>query len=218
MKRSERSSSRFTSVERYPLWSACIAGALGFASGNRQRGSVAVLVLGGLLGAALSEAWNDGSGASTRPRPRNAETAPESRTETNGRRCSAGCSRDLWRVIRLEIQLSGGQDCSVADLDGRSAIAALVLLFAGAIAGSCLLAALILLLHKTVKWWESFAVGGAVASSCGFVAYSVIKRLRRQSLKNEDCCVRRCVPRVELVPGRINGVSSSRANFVPCPC
>jgi hypothetical protein len=47
-------------VERYPLWSACIAGALGFMSGNRQSGSVAVLILGGLLGAALSEAWNNG--------------------------------------------------------------------------------------------------------------------------------------------------------------
>lgn len=46
-------------VERYPLWSASIAGALGFVSGNRQGGSVAVLILGGLLGAALSEAWND---------------------------------------------------------------------------------------------------------------------------------------------------------------
>lgn len=47
-------------VEMHPLLSACIVGALGFASGNRGNGSVAVLVLGGLLGAMLSEAWNDG--------------------------------------------------------------------------------------------------------------------------------------------------------------
>jgi hypothetical protein len=48
-------------VGRHPLLSLCIAGALGFASGNRDNTPVAVLVLGGLLGAALSEAWNDGS-------------------------------------------------------------------------------------------------------------------------------------------------------------
>jgi hypothetical protein len=48
-------------VARQPLLSACIAGALGFASGYRDNAPVAVLVLGGLLGAALSEAWSDGS-------------------------------------------------------------------------------------------------------------------------------------------------------------
>jgi hypothetical protein len=47
-------------VGRHPLLSVCIAGALGFALANRGRGPVAVLVLGGLLGAALSEVWNDG--------------------------------------------------------------------------------------------------------------------------------------------------------------
>jgi len=48
-------------VGRHALLSACIAGALGFASGYRDNAPMAVLVLGGLLGAALSEAWNDGS-------------------------------------------------------------------------------------------------------------------------------------------------------------
>ncbi len=48
-------------VTRQPLLSACIVGALGFASGYRDNTPMAVLVLGGLLGAALSEAWNDGS-------------------------------------------------------------------------------------------------------------------------------------------------------------
>ncbi len=48
-------------VGRNPLLSACIAGALCFASGYRDNTPVAILVLGGLLGAALSEAWNDGS-------------------------------------------------------------------------------------------------------------------------------------------------------------
>jgi hypothetical protein len=48
-------------VARRPLLFACIAGALGFASGYRDNAPMAVLVLGGLLGAALSEAWTDGS-------------------------------------------------------------------------------------------------------------------------------------------------------------
>ena len=48
-------------VGRHPLLSVGIAGALGFSSGYRGNAPMAVLVLGGLLGAALSEAWNDGS-------------------------------------------------------------------------------------------------------------------------------------------------------------
>ena len=48
-------------VARQPLLSACIAGARGFASGYRDNAPMAVLILGGLLGAALSEAWTDGS-------------------------------------------------------------------------------------------------------------------------------------------------------------
>ena len=37
-------------------------------------------------------------------------------------------------------------------------------------------AALILLLHEWMKWWQAFAIGGVVAIACGVVAYSVIKR------------------------------------------
>jgi hypothetical protein len=48
-------------VARQPLLSACIAGALGFASGYRNNTPMAILILGALLGAALSETWNDGS-------------------------------------------------------------------------------------------------------------------------------------------------------------
>jgi hypothetical protein len=47
-------------VEDHPLWSVCIAGALGFALGYRKNGPVTVMVLGGVIAAALSEAWNDG--------------------------------------------------------------------------------------------------------------------------------------------------------------
>jgi hypothetical protein len=47
-------------VERHPLLSTCIVGALGFASGTRDSEPITVLILGGLLGIALSEAWHDG--------------------------------------------------------------------------------------------------------------------------------------------------------------
>jgi hypothetical protein len=46
-------------VERHPLLSVCVAGTLGFAWGNRSNGPVAVLVLGGLVAALLSEAWHE---------------------------------------------------------------------------------------------------------------------------------------------------------------
>jgi len=49
-------------VERHPLLSVCIAGALGFTLGNRANRGLGFLVLGGLLGVALSEVWNDGAG------------------------------------------------------------------------------------------------------------------------------------------------------------
>ncbi|MGH6878260.1 MAG: hypothetical protein ACREHV_12935 [Rhizomicrobium sp.] len=46
-------------VESHPLLSVCIAGALGFACGNRSNGPVAVLVLGGMVAAVLSAAWHE---------------------------------------------------------------------------------------------------------------------------------------------------------------
>jgi hypothetical protein len=48
-------------MERHPLLSICVAGALGFASGDKDHVSVGILMLGGLLGAMLIETWNDGS-------------------------------------------------------------------------------------------------------------------------------------------------------------
>jgi ElaB/YqjD/DUF883 family membrane-anchored ribosome-binding protein len=44
-------------VEQHPFLLACIAGALGFVWGNRENGPVAVLALGGVVAAVLSEAW-----------------------------------------------------------------------------------------------------------------------------------------------------------------
>jgi len=46
-------------VERHPLLSVCIAGALGFAWGKRGNGSVAALVLGGVAAAVLGKALRE---------------------------------------------------------------------------------------------------------------------------------------------------------------
>jgi hypothetical protein len=85
---------------------------------------------------------------------------------------------DLGRVIQLEIQLLEARIAPSLFSMADRAIAGLVLLFAGAIAGSCLLAALILLLHKTMEWWECFALGGAVAIVCGLVAFAGLRSMR----------------------------------------
>jgi hypothetical protein len=84
---------------------------------------------------------------------------------------------DLSRVIRLELQLLEARIApSLIGIADR-AIAALVILFAGAIGGSCLLAALILLLHDWMRWWQSFAIGGVVAIACGLAAFFFVRTL-----------------------------------------
>jgi hypothetical protein len=82
---------------------------------------------------------------------------------------------NLSRVIQLELQLLeariGPSLMAMAD----RAIAGLVILYAGVIGGSCLLAALILLLHQWMQWWQCLALGGIVAIACGLVAYMSLK-------------------------------------------
>src|SRR5512146_269700 len=82
---------------------------------------------------------------------------------------------DLARVVQLELQLlEARMGRSLTGLADR-AIAALIILYAGVIAGCCLLAALILLLHGWMQWWQCFAVGGLVTIVCGIVAYMSVK-------------------------------------------
>lgn len=93
---------------------------------------------------------------------------------------------DLSRVMRLELQLLGARIAPslVAMVD--RALAGLVLLFAGVISGSCLLAALILLLHERMQWWQCFTIGGVVAIACGIAIYaSVTSSLEPSELKND---------------------------------
>jgi hypothetical protein len=77
---------------------------------------------------------------------------------------------DLSRVIQLELQLLEARIAPSLIAMADRAIAGLVILYAGVIAGACFLAALILLLHKWMQWWECFAIGGVVAVACGVVA------------------------------------------------
>jgi Putative Actinobacterial Holin-X, holin superfamily III len=115
-------------------------------------------------------------GTAARPHQRSPETIAGLKTETEWSTLLGRMLEDLSRIIRLELQLLEARIApSLTGLADR-AIAALVILFAGVIGGSCLLAALILLLHEWMKWWQAFAIGGVVAIACGFIAYSVIKR------------------------------------------
>ncbi len=53
-------------------------------------------------------------------------------------------------------------------------IAALALLYLGALAGSCLLVALAFLLHTWLPWWMCFALSGVAAMTCGAIGYAAI--------------------------------------------
>ena len=115
-------------------------------------------------------------GTATRPQQRNPETVAGPKTETEWSTLLGRMLDDLSRIIRLELQLLEAR--IVPSLTGMvdRAIAALAILFAGVIGGSCFLGALILLLHDWMKWWQAFAIGGVVAIVCGLIAYSIIKR------------------------------------------
>lgn len=115
-------------------------------------------------------------GPTTRQRQHSAETLENSGTTAEWSTLLGRVLEDLSRIIRLELQLLEARIAPSLTGMADRAIAALVILFAGVIGGSCLLAALILLLHEWMKWWQSFAIGGVVALACGFAAYSIIKR------------------------------------------
>lgn len=82
---------------------------------------------------------------------------------------------DLSRVIQLELQLLEAKIAPSLMAMADRAIAALVLLCAGIVGGSCLLAALILLLHEWLPLWQCLAIGGVIAIACGLVVYIVVK-------------------------------------------
>jgi hypothetical protein len=81
---------------------------------------------------------------------------------------------DVSRVIQLELQLLEAKLAPSLMAMADRAIAGLVLLYAGVIGASCLLAALILLLHRWMEWWECFAIAGVVTIVCALAIYASI--------------------------------------------
>ena len=77
-------------------------------------------------------------GATTLQHQRNAETAPDLRTETEWSTLLGRMLEDLSRIIRLELQLLEARIAPSLTGMADRAIAALVILFAGVIGGSCL--------------------------------------------------------------------------------
>src|ERR1700687_1851875 len=83
---------------------------------------------------------------------------------------------DVSRVIQLELELlEANLPPSMMAMADR-AIAGLIMLFAGVLGGSCLLAALILLLHRWMEWWQCFAIAGVVTIVCALGVYASIIR------------------------------------------
>jgi hypothetical protein len=82
---------------------------------------------------------------------------------------------DVSRVIQLELQLLEAKLTPSMMAMADRAIAGLIMLFAGVIGGSCLLAALILLLHRWMEWWQCFAIAGVVTIVCALGVYAIIR-------------------------------------------
>jgi Putative Actinobacterial Holin-X, holin superfamily III len=110
-------------------------------------------------------------------------TTRQRRAATNGSEADAPWPpllgrmlEDLSRVIQLEFRLLEAKIATSLIATADRAIAGLVILYAGVIAGGCFLAALILFLHDWMQWWECFAIAGMVAVACGVVALLSVKR------------------------------------------
>jgi hypothetical protein len=82
---------------------------------------------------------------------------------------------DVSRVIQLELQLLEAKLAPSLMAMADRAIAGLMILYSGVIGGSCLLAALILLLHGWMLWWQCFALGGVVTIACALALRARIK-------------------------------------------
>lgn len=81
---------------------------------------------------------------------------------------------DLVRVLQLELRLLEAEVARALAATVDRTIAALILLYVGALTGSCLAVALAFLLHTWLPWWLCFALSGAAALICGAIAYAAI--------------------------------------------
>ncbi len=81
---------------------------------------------------------------------------------------------DVVRVSQLELRLLEAEIARTLSATVDRTIAALALLYLGALAGSCLLVALAFLLHTWLPWWMCFALSGVAAMTCGAIGYAAI--------------------------------------------
>lgn len=81
---------------------------------------------------------------------------------------------DLVRVLQLELRLVEAEVARALAATVDRTIAALILLYVGALTGSFLAVALAFLLHTWLPWWLCFALSGVAALICGAIAYAAI--------------------------------------------
>src|ERR1700676_3175318 len=81
---------------------------------------------------------------------------------------------DVSRVMQVELQLLEAKLAPSLMAMADRAIAGLMILYAGVIGASCLLAALILFLHRWMEWWRCFAIAGVVTIACALAVYASI--------------------------------------------
>ena len=83
---------------------------------------------------------------------------------------------DGSRVVELEARLLETRLMASLEALVDRAIAAMIVLYGALIGSSCLLTALIFLLHRWVPWWESFAVVGVLMLLIVFAMYAGTSR------------------------------------------
>ena len=85
---------------------------------------------------------------------------------------------DVSRIFQLELRLLENRITPSLTAMVDHVLAGIAVLFAGAIGVVCLLAALIMLLHQWLPWWQSLAIGGGVAVAAGAIVYAGLKSSR----------------------------------------
>jgi putative superfamily III holin-X len=98
-----------------------------------------------------------------------------SRVEAEWRALLGSMLEDVSHIVELELKLLEARlGRSMMAMTDR-AIAGLILLYAAMICSSCLLAALILLLHEGIAWWQCFAIAGVVTMVGGLSVYAIMR-------------------------------------------
>ena len=77
---------------------------------------------------------------------------------------------DLGRIARAEMHLFQAEFELGLDRAVDRMIGGLILIVAGCAGWVCIIAALVLGLHRYLMWWEAFAVGGLVTIAVGIIA------------------------------------------------